>query len=102
MISPVELKYRVREKLYNLPHDQYILVKKALPKALKIIQSTFRKYIYTRIYETYSMPADHLASLAKFFKCRMEDMLNHDPPPIKIKHVSLDKIGLIRKFKLTK
>ncbi len=80
---------------------EYILVMKALPRALKISQSTFRKYMYTRIHETYSMPADHLASLAKFFKYRMEGISNYDPPPL-IKHVSLDKYDLIRKLKLTK
>jgi hypothetical protein len=59
--------------------------------------------MYTRIDEKYSLPADHLAQLAKFFNCRIEDMLNYDPPPLSLKKIrKTDKTDLAKKFKLVK
>lgn len=47
------------------------------------------------------MPADHLAILVKFLNCRMEDLLNYNPPPIKIKGIYTDE-DFARKFGLVK
>jgi DNA-binding Xre family transcriptional regulator len=99
----IELKYKIKERLELLTHQEYKVAIKTLPAALKISSRTFFKYMYTRVYESYSMPVDHLARLAKFFNCQIEDMLNYEPPPlsskgIKVKH----ETDLLQKFKFVK
>ena len=86
-----------------LPHEEFKIVIKAFPKALKISQRTFHRYMYTRVHENYSMPVDHLARLARFLGCRIEDLLNYDPPPLSIKEPNLrNNHELAKKFKLVK
>ena len=97
----IDLKYRLKDKLHQLPYNDYYYAVKGLPGALKISESTFRRYLNTKIDEKYSMPADHMAILAKFLKCRMEDLLNYNPPPIKIRGIYTDaefawKFGLVK------
>ena len=103
MIGPyIEYKYRIKEKLESLSHDEYKLAMTAFPKILKISKRTFHRYIYTRVNEEYSMPVDDLARLADFFKCRMEDLLNYQPTPLfskgmnKSKNELASRIGLVR------
>jgi hypothetical protein len=95
-------KYRIKEKLELLTYEEYKLVMKAFPRALKISQRTFHRYMYTRIHEKYSMPVDHLAQLARFFNCRMEDLLNYDPPPLTSRKICTTKTDLILKLNLKK
>ncbi len=103
MKSNVELKYRLKEKLDMLPHEEYKIVMKTFPQALKISQRTFHRYIYTGMTETYSMPVDHLARLARFFNCRIEDMLNYKPTPLVGKNsINLSKNDLAIILKLVK
>ncbi|MCJ7449355.1 MAG: helix-turn-helix transcriptional regulator [Bacteroidales bacterium] len=103
MRPKIELKYRTKEKMELLPHEEYKVATKTLPAALKISSRTFFRYMYTRIHENYSMPVDHLARLAKFFNCQIEDMLNYEPPPLSAKGIKVkDKTDLLQKFKLVK
>jgi hypothetical protein len=86
-----------------LTHHEYQAAIKAIPQALEISQRTFLRYMYTRLNEKYSMPVDHLARLAKFFNCRIEEMLNYNPRPLTIKTLRYtDKIELAQKFKMVK
>lgn len=99
----IQYKYKIRERLIELSYKEYKLVMKALPKALNISTTTFNKYINTKIYEGYSMPADHLVRLARFFNCSVEDLVNYDPPPLRVKGIRRQKnIDIRRKFKLVK
>ena len=99
----IEYKYRIKEKMDLLTHQEYQAAIKSIPIALKISQRTFCRYMYTRVHEKYSMPVDHLARLAIFFNCRIEDMLNYEPPPLTLKAVSkIGKNDLAKKFKLVK
>ena len=103
MKSNVKLKYRLKEKLNMLPHEEYKIVMITFPQALKISQRTFHRYIYTRIDEKYSMPVDHLARLARFFNCRIEDLLNYKPSPLTGKNsMNCSKNDLANKLKLVK
>ena len=63
------LKYKIQEKLEDLNFKDYRTAIHELPKALNISTTTFNKYINTRIYEGYSMPADHLVRLASVMIC---------------------------------
>lgn len=99
----IQYKYKIKQKLDELPHKDYESAKKALPKALKISLVTFHKYLNVRIFEGYSISADHLARLAKFFDCSMEDLLNYTTPDLKLRGMKKHgKIDLKRRFKLVK
>ena len=103
MIQNFEFKYKIKEKLEALTHTEYKIYLKTLPKALRISSRTFLRYLYTRIDDIYSMPADHLAQLARFFNCRIEDLLNYEPPPLSRKKLKVQKnADLIQKFKFVK
>lgn len=103
MRAQIEFKYRIKERLDLLTHEDFKTAIRVLPKALNISQRTFYRYVYTRIHDKYSMPVDHLARLARFFNCRIEDMLNFDPPPLIVKEVKhKGKTELAKKFKLVK
>jgi len=99
----IELKYKIKEKMELLTHEEYKAAIKTLPAAMKISSRTFFRYMYTRVYENYSMPVDKLARLAKFFNCQIEDMLNFEPPPLSSKGIKVqDKTDLVQRFKLVK
>ena len=99
----IEYKYKLKEKLEKMPYEEYKIVMKAFPKALKISQRTFHRYLYTRVHEKYSMPVDHLARLASFFNCKIEDLLNYKPSPLTGKHMNnRSKYDLANKLKLVK
>ncbi|NQV02374.1 MAG: hypothetical protein HQ542_07000, partial [Bacteroidia bacterium] len=67
-----EYKYRIKEELEKLSYPDYIQAKKHLPESLGVNPRTFERYIYVKHSSNYEMPANHLASLAKFFNCSME------------------------------
>ena len=86
-----------------MTHVEYKAAIKILPAALKISSRTFFRYMYTRMNENYSMPVDDLARLSRFFNCRIEEMLNYEPPPLSAKRIKVkDKTDLVQKFKLVK
>jgi hypothetical protein len=72
-------RYKIKEKLEIFTYPDYVLAKRTLPKVLQINKRTFEKYMYTKVQENYDMPANHLAMLAKFFNCKMEDLINYVP-----------------------
>ncbi|MEI6765626.1 MAG: hypothetical protein WCM76_08290 [Bacteroidota bacterium] len=97
------LKYKIKEKIDFFPHGEYVLAKRILPKLLGINPRTFEKYIYTKATEHYEMPAGHLAVLANFFNCLMEEMYNYPPKTRGIRDVSkmhtqdlASELGLIK------
>lgn len=99
----LEYKYRIKEKLESLPYEQYRIAKRTLPKALGITKRTFERYLYTRLDDKYSIPSDHLASLAAYFKCTMEELLSYKP--LQITKADLNKLNvskIARKLGLVK
>lgn len=103
MRPKIELKYKIKEKLELLTHEEYKAALRTLPAALKISSRTFFRYMYTKVNENYSMPVDHLARLARFFNCQIEQMLNYEPPPLSTQGIKIqDKTDLLQKFKLVK
>lgn len=79
LMNNIIYRYKIKEKLEIFSHHDYILAKRVLPQVLKINKRTFEKYMYTKIEDNYDMPANHLAMLAKFFNCKMEDLINYIP-----------------------
>jgi predicted DNA-binding transcriptional regulator AlpA len=103
MREKFEYKYRIKDKLNELNHSDYLIAIKSLPKALKITSRTFYRYMNTKISEEYSMPVDHIARLTKYFNCKIEEMLNYEPPPLATEGFKVrDKSDLLKKFKLVK
>ena len=81
-------KYKIKEKIEKLSYSDYLIAKRILPKMLGINVRTFEKYMYTKLVEKYEMPVGHLAVLAKFLNCQMEDLLNYEPQRLTIKGIS--------------
>jgi hypothetical protein len=103
MATNIGYKYRLKEWLDSLSHQEYKSVTKNAPKALQISPRTFYRYINTRIDDSYSMPVDHLARLARFFGCRIEELLNYDPPPLCFKELKYtENQDIAKKLKLVK
>ncbi|MCX6262556.1 MAG: helix-turn-helix domain-containing protein [Bacteroidia bacterium] len=99
----IELKYKIKERLELLSHEEYKVAIKTLPVALKVSSRTFFRYMYTRVQEDYNMPVDHLARLAKFFSCKIEDLLNYEPTPLSFRGIKVkDSKDLLQKFKLVR
>lgn len=97
------LKYKIQEKLEQLNYKDYGTAIQELPKVLGITPRTFQRYLKTRVYEDYSIPSDCLVKLSQFFSCRVEDLLNYDPPPLRVKGIRKHgKIDIRKKFKLVK
>jgi hypothetical protein len=87
----ITYKYRIKEKIERLSYPDYLLAKRILPKKLGINARTFEKYMYTKISDTYEMPAGHLALLARFLNCTMEELLNYKPILITLKGISSEE-----------
>ena len=103
MRPKIELKYKIKERLELLSHEEYKVAIKTLPVALKVSSRTFFRYMYTRVQEDYNMPVDHLARLAKFFSCKIEDLLNYEPTPLSFRGIKVkDSKDLLQKFKLVR
>jgi hypothetical protein len=83
-----EYKYRIKEKLEQFTYTDYVLAKKQLPKALGVNPRTFERYLYTKHTSCYEMPANHLAALARFFTCTMEELLNYEPKQISLRSLN--------------
>lgn len=71
-------KYRIHDLLNQLPHNQYKMVLKFLPKKLGVSPETFRKWRYIKKTDRATVPADHLALIAKFFKISLDKMFNYE------------------------
>lgn len=103
MRAYIEYKYKIKEKLDLLPYQEYKSVLNVMPKAMEIHQRTFLRYIYTRVNDNYSMPVDHLARLARFFNCKIDDLLNFEPQPLTLKEMKeKKKIEVAKRFNLVK
>jgi len=97
------LKYKLLEKLEELNYKDYQIAIQELPRVLGITPRTFRRYLKTRIFESYSISGDSLVKLSQFFNCKVEDLLNYDPPPLRVKGIRQHrKIDVRKKFKLVK
>ena len=98
-----EYKYGLKEKLEKLPYPDYIQAKKHLPGSLGVNPQTFERYLYVKHSSHYEMPANLLASLARFFNCTMEELLNYELKQITLRGISINiKNELARKFGLIK
>lgn len=96
-------KYNLKEKLNMLTREEYRSALRDLPRALNISQRTFYRYMNIKISESYSIPSDDLARLARFFDCSIEQMLNYNVPPLISKELRvINKSNLVQKFKFVK
>lgn len=99
----IQNKYCLKAKMNSLTREEYKIAIRTLPVALNITQRTFYRYLNTSILEEYSMPVDDLARLARFFNCRIEDLLNYEPAPLSTKRLKIKgNSDLLQKFKLVK
>ena len=96
-------KYKIKENLEKFSYFDYSEAKRALPRLLNINKRTFEKYMYVRLNDRYDIPARHLAILAYYFRCKMEEMINYSPSQIMYKEMRRDpheelaaKLGLTK------
>jgi hypothetical protein len=97
-----ELKYSIKDALESLSVKEYKVALKKIPECLGISQRTFERYLDVKATDTYSIPSDHLAALAIFFNCSMEELVNIDPRTIDIKSSFKNKNSLAASYGLTK
>ena len=103
IMKDFSLKYKIQEKLEQLSFKDYRTAIQELPKALGITPRTFQRYLKTRIFESFSIRSDHLVKLSQFFNCNVEELLNYDPPPLRVKGIRKHgKIDVRKRFKLVK
>ena len=96
-------KYLIQEKLELLSYKDYQTATQQLPEVLGISPRTFQRYLKTRVFEHYSIPSDDLVKLSQFFNCKVEELLNYDPPPLRVKGIRKhEKIDIKMRFKLVK
>lgn len=96
-------KYRIKENLEKISHSDYMEAKRVLPRLLNINKRTFERYMYVRLVDDYDIPACHLALLAYYFNCQMEEMINYSPAQMLSKEMKSDPIkDLAAKLGLTK
>lgn len=102
-MEKVGLKYRIKERLEELPHREYVIAVDTLPELLEIPQATFQQYLNAKVDDDLSIPVEDLITLSEFFGCRIEDLLNYRPiqkTPIKI--LKPNRNDIIRKFHFVK
>ena len=75
-------KYLLHKFLNELPHVQYKVTSKQLPKKLGVSAETFRKWKYIKKGATATIPADKLAIIANFFDIRIEEIFNYVIPKL--------------------
>lgn len=78
-------KYKIKQKVDFLPYHESLKARRMLPRMLDINKRTFEKYMYTAIDDRYEMPAGHLAMLAQYFGCSMEELFTKPPQLITFK-----------------
>ena len=69
-------KYRILEYLNKLPHQEYKLAKKVLPRALKVSHKTFNDWLYIKADHGRMIPAESLIQLADYFNKHPNDFRN--------------------------
>jgi hypothetical protein len=71
-----DLKFLIEEKLDSLPYSQRKEALQILPAMLDISRLTFYKYRTIRRDENQDIPSTKLATLAGYFNCKVEDLIN--------------------------
>lgn len=75
-------KYLLLKFLNELPHGQYKITLKQLPKKLGVSAETFRKWKYIKKGSKATIPADKLAVIANFFHVKIEEIFNYTVPQL--------------------
>ena len=84
-----QYKYLLYKYLNELPHNQYKITSRQLPKKLGVSAETFRKWKYIKKWSNATIPADKLAIIANFFEIRIEEIFNYVVP--KLSFAELEK-----------
>jgi DNA-binding Xre family transcriptional regulator len=82
-------KYLLYKFMNELPHNQYKITSKQLPKKIGISAETFRKWKYIKKGAAATIPADKLAIIANFFDIRMEEIFNYAVPKITYRELEI-------------
>ncbi|MFT5821376.1 MAG: transcriptional regulator with XRE-family HTH domain [Crocinitomix sp.] len=80
-------KYLLYKFMNELPHNQYKIASKQLPKKIGVSAETFRKWKYIKKGAIATIPADKLAIIANFFDISVEDFFNYAVPKITFKEL---------------
>lgn len=76
------LKFSIQKKLNQLPKLESELADRTLYKALGISRSTWFKYKSAQCGDKYDLPLIHAIQLARFFNCKVDELLNIDVKPL--------------------
>ncbi len=100
-------KYKILERLKQLPYSEYRIAKEKLPIALDVSKRTFERWLYLTKVDKGEIPADKLAIIASFFGLgdNLGALLNYKVPKFNTK--KLEKLkgsdhALIEEFQFVK
>ncbi len=82
-------KYLLYKFMNELPHNQYKITSKQLPKKIGVSAETFRKWKYIKKGSSATIPADKLAIIANFFDIRIEAIFNYAVPKITFQELEI-------------
>lgn len=94
-------KYNLLKKLKRFPAGDFKKVMNTLPVALHVSKSTLKRWVYKKKGEPGQIPLDALTSLAAFFHCPVDDLINEEAKIINYEDlIELEKDELKNKYNL--
>lgn len=86
-------KYTIWRKMQNLTIAQRKLAKLLLPKRLGVRLRTFETWMYYKIGEEKTVPADSLYQLSTFFGCSVHEMWTETPESLHLESLKVKQIS---------
>jgi len=91
-------KFKIEEKLNELPYEERNRILKAIPQQLGIGTGTFYEWRRILLGAKQDIPATKLAALAKLFGCNMEEMINCEIPIISRSPITKTRSSIANKY----
>ncbi len=73
----MNFKYRIKERMLQLPMIDYEKVRKELPKLLGKTLRTFDRYCSIKLNEFTDVPTQDLDIIASYFNCTANELKNY-------------------------
>ena len=73
----MKYKYLIKEKLLQLPAEEYKRIRKEIPIAIHKTVRTFDRYCNIKIDEFQDIPAQDLDIIASYLDCKANDLKNY-------------------------
>ncbi|TAJ13026.1 hypothetical protein DMA11_10190 [Marinilabiliaceae bacterium JC017] len=91
-------KFKIEEKLNELPFDERNKVLKSIPQQLEITPGTFYSWRRIVLESKQDIPSVMIAALAKMFDCPIEEMFNTEIPTISKTPITKSRSSIAGRF----